>query len=264
MKENTLKTRWQQGQHTINGWCVIPSPWSAEVMANQGWDSLTVDLQHGLIHYETALQMFQAISTTNVFPLARIPWNEPGIIGKLLDAGAYGLICPMVNTRAECEAFVGACRYPPLGYRSYGPLRASVYAGDDYFEHANNHVLTLAMIETAQAVSNLDEILSVPGLDAIFVGPADLNISLVGHPKFDYTADPMRTALQKIVDGCKRHNVTPGIHCNSTDMAQAMVTLGFRFITLLSDNVFMANGAAAAVRTLRGQSQSGPTSQRSY
>lgn len=266
MRENTLKTRWRNNQWTLNGWCAIPSPWSAELMANQGWDSVTVDLQHGLIHYETAVQMFQAISTTNAFPLARIPWLEAGIIGKLLDAGAYGIICPMVNTRADCEAFVGACRYPPMGYRSYGPVRASVYAGDDYFERANDTITTFAMIETAQALDNLDEILSVPGLDAIFVGPADMNISLAGTPKFNFAAPPLSDALKKIVEGCQRHNVVPGIHCNSNDMVHAMRALGFQFITLLSDGVFMTNAASAAVKAARGEAVAtpSPTSQRSY
>src|SRR5690349_19310477 len=110
MRENNVRTIWHNGGAVINGWLAIPSPWSAEVMANVGWDSLTVDVQHGLIGYDTALPMLQAISTTSTIPLARVPWNEPASIMKLLDAGAYGIICPMVNTRAEAEAFVGACR----------------------------------------------------------------------------------------------------------------------------------------------------------
>src|SRR6266542_5625968 len=152
MRENTLRTIWAKGGAVLNGWLTIPSTWTAELMAQQGWDSLTVDTQHGLIGYDVALPMFQAISTTPVFPLARAPWNEPGGIMKLLDAGAMGIICPMVNCAEEAKAFVGACRYAPAGYRSAGPTRASLYAGSNYLLKANESVVALAMIETAQAV----------------------------------------------------------------------------------------------------------------
>jgi len=155
-RKNSIKEIWRNGGAALNGWLHIPSSWSAEVMAHQGYDSLVVDLQHGLMNYETAVPMLQAIGTTDVMPLARVPWNEPGIIMKLLDAGAYGMICPMINTREECERFVGACRYFPDGYRSLGPTRAKVYGGADYAQHANQEVITMAMIETAEAVANAD------------------------------------------------------------------------------------------------------------
>src|SRR2546430_741853 len=131
MRENRVRSIWQAGGHVVNGWLAIPSSVSAEAMAHAGWDSLTIDLQHRLVGYTSAVPMLQAISTTNVTPLARVPWNEPGIIGKLLDAGCMGIVCPMINSRQECEAFVGACRYPPMGYRSHGPTRATIYAGSD-------------------------------------------------------------------------------------------------------------------------------------
>ena len=143
MRENCLKRLWQEGKIALNAWLTIPSAWSAEVMAHVGYDALTIDLQHGLIDYQTALAMLQAISTTAVVPLVRAPWNEPAMIMRLLDAGAYGVICPMVNTRLEAEAFVQACRYPPAGNRSFGPSRATIYAGEDYFSFANQTVLTL-------------------------------------------------------------------------------------------------------------------------
>ena len=178
MRDNNVKTIWKKGGAVINGWLGIPSSVAAENMAQAAWDCLTVDLQHGLVDYQTALTMLQAISTTPTVPFARVPWLEPGIIMKLLDAGAYGIVCPMINSRAECEALVGACRYAPKGYRSFGPVRATWYAGADYFKHANDTVVAMAMIETKQAVEKLDEILSVPGLDALYVGPNDLAITL--------------------------------------------------------------------------------------
>jgi len=148
MRANKMREIWAEGGVTVNGWLHIPSSWSAEVMAHAGWDSITVDLQHGLADYESTVTMFQAISTTSVLPLARATWNDPAQIMRLLDAGAVGIICPMINTREEAEKFAGACRYPPLGYRSLGPTRAQVYAGANYAHHANDTIVALAMVET--------------------------------------------------------------------------------------------------------------------
>lgn len=175
-------------------------------MAHAGYDSVTVDLQHGLIHYDAAVPMVQAISTTAAVPLARVPWNEPGIIMKMLDAGCFGIVCPMVNTREECERFVGACRYADAGgYRSWGPVRALVTAGPTYFAHASDIVLTFAMIETAQAIRNLDDIVSTPGLNAVYVGPSDLSLSIDGKPQGDYKDRPdLLDVLRRVVDACDK------------------------------------------------------------
>ena len=181
MRENKLRTLWKNGGVAVNGWLGIPSSASAESMARCGWDSLVVDLQHGLVDYTDAVPMLQAISQTDTTPMARVPWNMPDIIMKLLDAGAYGIVCPMINTPAECEEFIQNCRYAPRGRRSFGPIRAVMYAGADYWKYANETILTIAMIETQQALDNLDEILKTPGLDAIYVGPSDLGLSL-GSP----------------------------------------------------------------------------------
>ena len=132
MRKNKLKELFKEGKPIINSWLAVPSSFSAETMANQGWDSLTIDMQHGLIDYPNAVSMLQAISTTTTTPMARVNWNEPGQIMKILDAGCYGVICPMVSNRKEAENFVQACQYPPKGYRSFGPIRASIYGGDDY------------------------------------------------------------------------------------------------------------------------------------
>ena len=160
MRKNNIKKIWKDGGAAINGWLAIPSSVSAETMAHEAWDSLTIDLQHGLNDYSTSLSMLQAISTTDTVPFARVHWNEPGIIMKMLDAGTYGIICPMINSKEECEKFVKACRYAPQGYRSVGPLRASIYGCQDYIQNANNEILTMAMMESKDAVKNLDEILN--------------------------------------------------------------------------------------------------------
>ena len=251
MRENNVKSIWKQGGAVINGWLGIPSSISAENMAQAGWDCLTVDLQHGHIDYQTAVTMLQAISTTGTTPFARVPWLEPGIIQKLLDAGAYGIVCPMINSRKECEAFVGACRYAPAGYRSFGPVRATWYGGPDYFKNANNTVVSMAMIETRQALDNLDDILSVPGLDSLYVGPNDLAISLGYAPSGVPTDAEVIEAIKTIAAGAKRHKIAAGIHCGSTAMAKQMIGFGFQFVTLLADNAFLAAAAKDAVAQMR-------------
>jgi len=163
MRENTVKRAWRDGKVVYGCWLSIPSSFSAEVMAHQGYDYVCVDMQHGVIDYQTAVTMLQAISTTEAMPFVRVPWNEPGIIGKVLDAGAYGVVIPLVNTREQAEAAVGACRYAPDGYRSFGPVRATYYAGADYATGANREIACIIMIETTTALANIDDILSVPG-----------------------------------------------------------------------------------------------------
>ena len=162
----------------INGWCSIPSMVTAEIVARAGYDTVTVDLQHGLIDYQMALAMLQAVDGQGMPTLCRVPWNEPGIIMKALDAGFTGIICPMINTKEEAERFAASCRYAPAGARSFGPTRAMQVHGGDYARTANQFIATFAMIETAQAMENLDAILAVEGIDAVYIGPADLGLSL--------------------------------------------------------------------------------------
>ena len=222
MRPNQLRTIWAEGRTAVNGWLHIPSAWSAEIMAHAGWDSLTVDLQHGLADYESAVAMFQAIASTNVTPLARATWNDPAQIMRLLDAGAYGIICPMINSRAEAEAFVGACRYPPLGFRSLGPTRARVYAGADYAEHANDTIIALAMVETQKALDNLEAILTTPGLDGVFVGPNDLRLSLTGKTGEDLNDPILLDGLERIVNVTQENGRVAGIWVPDVDNGQKM------------------------------------------
>ncbi len=261
MRENRLKQIWQADGTALNGWLQIANGYATEMMAYTGWDSLTIDMQHGPVGYEAAVTMLQAISTTNTVPLARVPWNEPGIIMRLLDAGCYGIICPMVNSRAECEAFVGACRYPPHGYRSHGPNRARLYAGNDYPNQADETVVTMAMIETAAAMQNLDAILSTPDLDAIYVGPADLSRSLGGPPDGDLNKPLVATAIDQILARCRQHGIIPGIHTGSAQLATQMIDKGFKFVTVSSDVRLMALKAGEIITAVKGhqpiQDQSG-------
>jgi 4-hydroxy-2-oxoheptanedioate aldolase len=250
-RPNNIRELWAAGKPVINSWLGIPSSFSAEVMANAGWDSLVVDMQHGMIDYTMMVPMLQGISTTNTTPLVRVPWNDPAHIQKALDAGAYGIICPMINNRAEAEKFVSSMRYAPAGSRSSGPIRASIYGGADYHAKANDIVIAFAMIETVEAMSNLDDIMSVKGLDAVYVGPSDLSISHGYLPGGDKPDEWMMAAIKKILDGCKRHNVQPGMHCGAASYALKMIEMGFKFVTVGGDNRFMTMGAAAAVQEMR-------------
>lgn len=250
MWDSKLQNRRREGQCVVNGWLSMPCAFSAEIMANQNWDSLTIDMQHGLIDYHTATLMLTAISTTHVAPLVRVPWLEEGIIMKMLDAGAHGVICPMVNTLADAKRFVAAARYPPLGARSFGPIRAQLVGGADYHKCSNDSVLALAMIETKQALENVDEILSVPGLDGVYIGPADLACSLGHEISFTPTAGEVVDAIDHILSAAKKHNVFAGIHTGSAEFALSMSDKGFNLVTVLSDARLMASSAQAVLEQM--------------
>lgn len=252
MRENRLKLLWAENKAAVNGWCAIPSSFSAEVMAHQGWDSLTIDLQHGMIDYQAAIPMLQAISTTSTVPMVRVPWLEPGILMKVLDAGAYGVICPMISTREDAERLVAACRYPPQGGRSFGPIRATLYGGADYPAHANETVAVFAMIETRQALDNLDEIVAVEGLDAVYIGPSDLASALGYKPGFDRSEPELVEAIDLVLAKARERNLVAAIHNGSAAYARSMIEKGFRLVTVGSDARFIASGAAATLAEVRG------------
>ena len=248
MRKNKLKKIFSEGKAVINGWLQIPNSFSAEVMANQGWDSLTIDMQHGVVDYPNALQMLQAISTTDVVPMARVNWNEPGQIMKILDAGSYGVICPMVSNRKEAENFVKACLYPPKGYRSFGPIRGLLYGGADYGKHANDELLKFAMIETKEALENLDSIMTTPGLNGIYIGPADLSLAVGEQPSFDKPeGGKVYDTIMKILEHAKKNNIIAGIHNMKAEYALKMIDKGFQLVTVGSDQRFMSGGAKDAV-----------------
>jgi len=251
METNPLRTLWSDSKAVVNGWIAIPDGFAAETMARQGWDSITVDMQHGVTHYDTAVECLRAITTTSAVPLARVPWNEPGIVMKALDGGAFGVVCPMVSNREEAERFVGACRYPPDGYRSIGPVRASLYAGADYVAKAAELVVTLAMIETRESLDNLDDIMSTPGLDGIYIGPNDLCASLGRPPSLDTRDEIALKWIERILECAKRHRIQAGIHCMETGYAREMVERGFTFVTIASDARLLAGAAKAAVDAMR-------------
>jgi 4-hydroxy-2-oxoheptanedioate aldolase len=257
MRKNTLKEIWARGGAVLNGWCSIPSSFSAEIMAHQGFDSITVDTQHGLVDYQVAVTMLQAISTTAVIPIVRVPWNDPAVIMKTLDAGSYGVICPMINTPEDAESLVRACKYPPRGYRSFGPIRAKYYGGGsthgggDYHNFADEETLVIPQIETREAIRNLDAILEVPGIGAIYIGPSDLSMALGKEPRKGQSDPEVVEAIELILQTARRHGIPAGIHTNSTKVAIEMIKRGFQLTSLQSDDRFLMSRAKEEVDAVR-------------
>lgn len=252
MNHSSLLTSWQQSKTTLNGWLTIPSSWSAEIMAHAGLDSLTIDAQHGLAtDLTTILPMLQAISTTDTVPLVRVAWNDPAEHMRMLDAGAQGIICPMLDTRAETEAFVQACRYPPLGYRSFGPLRAGLRTGAGYYRTANAETITLAMIETAAGYHNLEDIAQTPHLTGLYVGTWDLSLSLGLEKTADFNDLVLLEILQNILDVAAKNNLVAGVHCDTPENGIKMRNMGFQMVTPLTDTFLLQKAAAAVVQHFR-------------
>jgi 4-hydroxy-2-oxoheptanedioate aldolase len=247
-----LKARIMAGKAAVNGWLAIPSGFSAEVMAQCGWDSVTVDMQHGVQDYQSMVQCFQAMQAHPVTPLVRVPWNEPGIIGKCLDGGAMGIICPMVNNAAEAKALAEACLYPPMGKRSNGPIRAAMYGeASSYQSTANDEILVIPMIETQAGIDNIDEILSVPGIHGIYIGPSDMGLSLGMIPILDREEPVILEIYGKLLASCKRHGKFAGLHNGSAPYAARMVQMGFQLVTIANDSGLMAKAAREAVAAAR-------------
>ncbi|MEO8203170.1 MAG: aldolase/citrate lyase family protein [Betaproteobacteria bacterium] len=259
MRINRVKQLWREGKTAVGGFLSIPHCLSAEMMAHTGLDWLCVDMQHGCIDYSDAVPMLAAISTTAVTPIVRVPWNEPSMIMKVLDAGAYGVIVPMVSNRAEAAAAVAACRYPPKGIRSNGPNRAALYGGPDYQKHADNEMLCIVMIETAEGIEKMDEIASTPGIDAVYIGPTDLALALGLPPVMD-NDDPKHVAtVNRVLETCRKHKVVAAMHTMSAKYTQRYIDQGFQMVMLTADRLAMSNFVKAEVGKLTGWTPLVPT-----
>jgi 4-hydroxy-2-oxoheptanedioate aldolase len=252
MRVNRLKQLWKEGKPAVGAFLSIPSSLSAEAMAHTGVDWLCLDMQHGCLDYADLVPMLTAVSTTAVVPLVRVPWNEPSMIMKVLDAGAYGVIVPMVSNRAEAERAVAACRYPPAGIRSNGPNRAVYYGGADYQKGADGEMLCIAMIETAEGIAKMEEIISTPGLDAVYIGPTDLALSLGLAPVMDNDEPKHVATVNKILETCRKHKVIPAMHTGSAKYTQRYIDQGFRMIMLVNDRMAMQTYVKAEVAKLTG------------
>jgi len=253
---NNIKRLLASGKAVMNGWLVIPSGFSAEVMAQCGFDAITVDLQHGVQDYHSMVQCFQAMQAHPVTPLARVTWNEPGNLGKVLDSGAMGLICPMINTRKDAEAFVSASKYPPLGTRSNGPVRAGMYGpASGYQSTANEETLCIPIIETRTAIENLDEILDVEGIAGVYVGPSDLCFSYGLPPELDVELPQILKIYDQLIEKCSKRNIFAGIHTASAAYAARAIGMGFRMTSVMNDSRMMAACAKATVAQVRKDSK---------
>ncbi len=254
MIKNGVKKLWSANRPAINGWLSIGNPFTAEIMAAQDYDSITIDMQHGALDYAATLPMLQAMRASGKTLMARVPWNEPGIIMKAMDAGAYGIICPMINTRAEAEAFVSAMRYPPRGTRSFGPTRVNFAAGAGYAEEANDEMLAIAMIETSEAMSNLDLIAATPGLDAVYIGPADLTLSTTNgelRPGFDREEPQMIDRIKRILKAAKSAKIRACIHCGTPEYAARAIEWGFDLTTISGDTRLLSAAASDSIGKTR-------------
>ncbi len=250
---NKVKEAWKAGQAVVNGWLAIPSAFSAEMYAQCGWDSVTVDMQHGVQDYLSCVACFQGIQPSGAVPMVRVPWNEPGIVGKVLDAGAYGVICPMVNTPEEARALVRYSRYPPKGTRSNGPIRAGAYGSSGtYQKTANDEILVIPMIETKTAVDNIGAILDVEGLDGIYVGPSDLSFSYGLEPKLDVEDPFVLDIYKRLLDATGRRGIAAGLHNGTAEYAHRMIGMGFKLVTIANEVGLMVQASRRAVAVARG------------
>ncbi|WP_413478775.1 HpcH/HpaI aldolase family protein [Vibrio hibernica] len=229
MRKNQLLEKFSAEQVMVNSWISIPSSYGAEVIAHTGVDSVTVDMQHGMIGFSDLVHIFQAVSGSSAVPLVRVPSCEPSMVMKVLDAGAYGIICPSVDTPKICRELISACRYPPLGTRSFGPTRGLTYGGKDYIEHADNEIMVLAMIESQQALDNLEAILDTPGLTGIYIGPNDLAYSLGDKP--GSTSIKVEDAISHILRQAKQRGLFTGIFCSGLENALQRKEQGFDLVT---------------------------------
>jgi 4-hydroxy-2-oxoheptanedioate aldolase len=246
-----LKAIWRDGRPALGAFLFLRTdPVAAEAIAGFGFDYVCVDMQHGYADASDTVALLQALSLGRTAPVVRVPWNSPDSIGRVLDAGALGVIVPMVNTPEDAARAVAACRYAPVGVRSYGPVRAGIAFGQDYFDVANDRVACIPMIETQQAVEHVDEILAVPGIDAIYIGPTDLSVSYGLAPAFDHAGGPFEAALQRVLDACARHGVVAGIHATGA-LAAKRLGAGFRMVTVANDLNALLSGLRRELKVAR-------------
>lgn len=251
-----FRARLARGEKLLNGWVGSSDPLVAEVMGRAGFDSVTLDMQHGHVDDASLLAALQGLSGTPAVPFVRVPWNEPHLAMRALDMGAEGVICPMVNSAEEARAFISACRYPPEGVRSWGPFRAGHAYGADYGAVANGAVLVIAMIETVAALERVEEIAATPGLDAVFVGPSDLSQSLGRPVGGGWNEGVVLPELTRVADVCREHGLPCGVFTKSAEWGKRMFEVGYGFVTVSNDMGYLSAASAGLVAEMTG---SGPS-----
>lgn len=253
MKQNQARAKLKRGEPSVGTWLTLPDPMAAQLMARVGFDWLTVEMEHTPVNFETAALSFAILSATGVAPLARVPWNTGENIKRVLDTGAWGIVVPMVNSRAEAEAAVAAARYAPIGARSIGgQMHAANFDTDPatYYARANDEILVVLMIEHVKGVAAAEEIISVPGVDVVFIGPNDLHNSMGKKPVFESDDKQFTDAVQHVLTTAKKHGVAPGIHVLDAAAAQRRIAEGFQFIAITSEAGMMLTKAREFAKTL--------------
>lgn len=245
-----LKASWSEKRAAAGVWLTLADPVTAEVLAGSGFDYLVIDLQHGVAGPDSLAGLLHAVSRSTTQSLVRVPWNEPAIIMRSLDLGAAGVIVPLVNTADDARSAVAACRYPPDGMRSWGPWRAGVDGRRVVPAEANRDTICVIMVETELALENLEEIVAVPGIDAIYIGPNDLAMGL-GEGRTTYKESKVvRDAIDKVLKACQRAQVVVGLHCSSPEMAIEWRKAGVQMLTTAEDVMLLKTAADAVVRQL--------------
>ena len=253
MKTNPVRAKLKLGEPSVGTWLTLPNVITAQLMAHTGLEWLTVELEHTPTSFESAAAMFAIIAASGCVPLARVPINSVENIKRVLDTGAWGIVVPMVNTRAEAEAVVKAARYRPIGERSIGGQMHALNFGTDsatYYAKANDEILVVVMAEHIDAVENIGSILSVAGIDAVFVGPNDLHASMGLPPAFDSDEPQFTEALKKILAHAKARGIAAGIHVTDAAQAQRRISEGWQFIAVISEAGFMVGKADEITKTL--------------
>ena len=248
-----LRERWKAGKPVYGIWAALPSPFSVELMASPHIGYICIDQQHGLIDYVNAVPMFTAAEASGVCAFTRVPANQPWMIGKSLDAGAQGVVVPLVNNRADAAAAVAACRYPPHGIRSFGPIRAALISDKRDADSLGNSVLCFVMVETREGLENIDEIAGTPGLDGIYIGPADLALGLGLPPDLDKTEPEHIAAVERILAACRKHGIVAGIQCASGKSGRAYAERGFGMVTIAKDTSLLQSAARNETRIAIGE-----------
>ena len=251
----TLARRLRAGETVFSGWCSLPYPLVAETVGREGFPAVTLEGQHGLWDVSSLLTGIAAVRQGGAAPIVRVPVGDFALVSRALDFGAEGIIAPMINTPADARAFAAAAKFPPVGERSWGPHRVTALAGladqSVYLREANDHVITLAMIETRTALDNLEAILSTPGIDGLFLGPSDLSIALSDGKALDPLSRDVERELDRMVAAAEAAGKIPGAFCHTAERAAALAKRGVRFLAVTSDIAMLRAGAAAALKVLK-------------
>ena len=252
----SLARRLSAGETVVSGWCGLPYPLVAELIGREGFPAVTLDGQHGLWDTASVVSAVAAIRQGGAAPIVRIPVGEFASVSRALDFGAEGVIAPMINTVADARDYVSYAKYPPVGERSWGPHRATTLAGiadqKVYLREANALTVTFAMIETRTALDNMAAIAATPGIDALFLGPADLSIALSNGATVDPMSADVDRELDRIAEAARKAGKIMGAYCHTAERAMALAKRGIRFLAVGSDLGFLRSGTAAALKALKG------------